>query len=154
MARSRLGHGFGSSIALPLMLDDTRCLGALNIYATETDAFDEEEVQLLTQLANDLAYGMRALRDRAARETAEQALQQTTAKLQHLLEASPTILYTMRYGDGTPLPGTISANVTRILGYSPDEASQPDWWLTTCTLRTLPQPRKQAGAWWTRGRMR
>src|SRR5581483_9788533 len=56
-------HGFASSIALPLP-DAGKPLGALNIYSTEPDAFDAEEVALLEQLAADVAYGLRALRAR------------------------------------------------------------------------------------------
>ena len=59
--------GFRSSIALPLPADGDR-LGALNVYAAEPDAFDQEEVALLTDLADSLAYGLRALRSRVELE--------------------------------------------------------------------------------------
>ena len=57
-------RGYSSVLALPLTCQD-RMLGALTIYATEPDAFDVEEVSLLTQLAADLAFGIGVLRDRA-----------------------------------------------------------------------------------------
>ena len=66
-------HGYASSIALPLIAN-SRTFGTLNIYATEPDAFDTEEVKLLTELANDLAYGITALRTHAAREQADTIL--------------------------------------------------------------------------------
>ena len=72
-------YGYASSIALPLLSDDGRCLWALNIYATEADGFDTDEVQLLTELANDLAYGIRALRDHAAREQTDALLSEMSA---------------------------------------------------------------------------
>ena len=53
--------GYRSSIALPLLLDDT-CIGALNIYADRPDAFDRGELALLEELAADLAFGLKALR--------------------------------------------------------------------------------------------
>jgi len=46
-------RGYASSIALPL-ISESRVLGALNIYAVEPDAFDSEEVKLLTELATQL----------------------------------------------------------------------------------------------------
>lgn len=61
-----LKHGFASSIALPLK-DETGVFGALNIYSGEPDAFNPDEVALLTELADDLAYGVTALRTRAER---------------------------------------------------------------------------------------
>jgi signal transduction histidine kinase len=76
-------RGYASSISLPLICDHTT-LGALSVYASEPDAFDVEEVHLLTQLANNLAYGISALRSRAAREQAETALREHHERLQTL----------------------------------------------------------------------
>lgn len=63
-------HGFGSTIALPLIVDG-RCIGALAIYAQATDAFDTGEQLLLADLANDLSFGIAALRLRAERTRLE-----------------------------------------------------------------------------------
>jgi len=76
-----LSRGYASSIALPLLLDEGHCLGALGLYATTTDAFDAEEVELLTELANDLAFGIRSLRERRARDQAELALRERSESL-------------------------------------------------------------------------
>jgi PAS domain S-box-containing protein len=62
-----LQRGYAASIALPLLPGDGDCLGALNLCAAEADAFDEDEVRSAVELANDLAFGIRALRDREAR---------------------------------------------------------------------------------------
>ena len=62
-----LKRGFASVLAVPLR-SDGQVMGALNIYASEADAFDEGEVALLTELADDLAYGLAALRARAEAE--------------------------------------------------------------------------------------
>jgi len=121
-------RGFHSSIALPILPDDSHCIGALNIYAPEPGAFDAEEVELLTELANDLGYGIRALRERAARDAAEAALQETAGRLQHLLEASPTVIYSLRFTDGALIPGEVSENIGRITGHTPAAALQPGWW--------------------------
>jgi len=53
-------RGYASLISLPLIANN-KTLGALNIYAMETDAFDIEEVNLLTELANDMAFGIMSL---------------------------------------------------------------------------------------------
>ena len=63
-------NGFASTIALPLK-DQSGVFAALTIYSTEIHAFDGEETDLLQELANDLAYGVRSLRERAAREALE-----------------------------------------------------------------------------------
>jgi GAF domain-containing protein len=62
-----LKRGYASCIAIPLVSDLTP-FGALTIYASEPGAFGDEEVQLLTQLAGDLAFGVMALRTKAERK--------------------------------------------------------------------------------------
>jgi PAS domain S-box-containing protein len=121
-------HGFLSSIALPILPDENQCIGALNIYAEDPDAFDAEEVELLIELSSDLAYGIRALRERRARQAAEAALQESAERLHHLLEASPTITYSLRFADGALIPGEVSDNIERITGHTPAAALQPGWW--------------------------
>ncbi len=66
-------RGYASSIVLPLIAND-RAFGAINIYAPIPEAFSEEEIKLLTELANDLAHGITMLRLRVAHGQAEEAL--------------------------------------------------------------------------------
>ena len=68
-----LRRRYASSLAIPLMTDG-RALGAVTIYSRETDPFAVDEVRLLTELADDLTYGILSLRLRAAHAKAEQAL--------------------------------------------------------------------------------
>ncbi|MBF0614474.1 MAG: GAF domain-containing protein [Magnetococcales bacterium] len=66
--RSRaMSLGFSSSLALPLFLNQ-QTIGALNIYASEPDAFDAAEIGFLSDLANTLSMGIGSLR-RLMRET-------------------------------------------------------------------------------------
>lgn len=66
-------RGYSSSIVLPL-LDGGKAFGALNIYPSDNEPCSEDEVNLLMELANDLAHGIIALRQSAAREKAEEKL--------------------------------------------------------------------------------
>ncbi len=50
-------HDFASSIALPLS-DKGTVFGALNIYSGYPDAFSEDEVALLKQLADEIVFGI------------------------------------------------------------------------------------------------
>lgn len=65
-----LKRGYASSVAIPLVAEGNP-FGALTIYSAETEAFGEEEVKLLSELAGDLAYGIVSLRTQAERERAE-----------------------------------------------------------------------------------
>ncbi|MBD2666567.1 multi-component transcriptional regulator, winged helix family [Richelia sinica FACHB-800] len=86
-------RGYAASIALPLVLDHLQPLGALNIYSTTTDTFDTEEVNMLQELADDLAYGIVALRNRHKRRLAEIELQQSKESYQQLVELCPEAIF-------------------------------------------------------------
>ncbi len=70
--QAAIDRGYRSSVALPLIGGDAKALGALTMYAREADAFDDEEIRLLEELAGDLAYGIASLRTRAAHELAKE----------------------------------------------------------------------------------
>ena len=61
-------RGYASSIALPLKEQDGETFAVLNIYATEPRAFDDSEVGLLQELADDLSFGMHTLSTRLERD--------------------------------------------------------------------------------------
>ncbi len=81
-------RGYASSLALPLIIEG-HTFGALNIYAAEPDAFDTDEVKLLTELADDLSYGIASLRDRAGRARAEEETEAKSQFLESLIQQSP-----------------------------------------------------------------
>ncbi|MBL8435328.1 MAG: PAS domain S-box protein, partial [Zoogloea sp.] len=120
--------GYASSCALPLVDGGGTCFGALNVYSAEPDAFDDEEMRLLEELGGDLAFGLRALRDRGERDEAQRRQRVAEGQLGRLVEASPTILYSLRQIDGRLVPTTVSDNVQRILGYTPAEMLAAAWW--------------------------
>ena len=77
-------RGYASTIALPL-IEKKRILGSLNIYSAEPDAFCEEEVKLLTELANDIAYGIAVMEMRSKHERAEEAQKESLKKVKRVL---------------------------------------------------------------------
>jgi response regulator RpfG family c-di-GMP phosphodiesterase len=86
-----LERSFNSSIALPLKYEN-KVLGVLTIYAKETQAFDTNEVDRLMGLANDLAYGICALRTRAERIQAGKEIEQHMEKLQNALTGTIKVI--------------------------------------------------------------
>jgi len=75
-----LARGFRSSIALPLLWRELA--GALTIYSAQPNAFGEETVEILSQLANDLTYGIATLRGAAERRRLEKEVLQATEQEQ------------------------------------------------------------------------
>ena len=66
-------QGHSSVIACPLRVGG-EVIGALTIYDREPDTFDHDEVSLLTETADDLAFGIATLRDRVERQKASDAV--------------------------------------------------------------------------------
>jgi PAS domain S-box-containing protein/putative nucleotidyltransferase with HDIG domain len=87
---SSLLEGYTSHIALPLS-DTKHTFGTLSIYSSQKETFDTEEVYLLEELTNDLAYGIMNLRTRAEHERHEtllrQSLEQSVQTIAATLEA-------------------------------------------------------------------
>jgi len=80
-----LKRGYASSLVLPLISGD-KVFGALTTYFREPDPFTADEVHLLTELADDLAYGIMTIRLRSAHSEAEAALQESEERYRSLFE--------------------------------------------------------------------
>ncbi|OOZ41053.1 hypothetical protein BOW53_05805 [Solemya pervernicosa gill symbiont] len=74
-------YDYHSILSFPL-IHDGRVLGGLTIAASDPDAFSEEEIELLSELASDLSYGIVSLRSKEKREHAEQAEHEVVVKLE------------------------------------------------------------------------
>ncbi len=125
-ARTR---GYQSSIALPLK-DTISTFGVLNIYSTRPDAFDADEARLLTELANDLAYGLNALRARVAHQQAEKALQDSENRYRRITECLTDYQYSVRVEHGRPVETVQSPTCLTVTGYTAEEfAADPYLWI-------------------------
>lgn len=87
-------RGYRSIIVLPLR-SEGRVFGALNIYAAESDAFDERERGLLEELANNMSYAIMTLRARTLSRQSEEQLRRASLYTRSLIEASLDPLVTI-----------------------------------------------------------
>ncbi len=78
-------YGLASSISLPLRVKG-QVTGALTLYAAEPHAFDTEEVALLEEMAEDLAFGFDTLHTRIERDSALEERQHYADRLRASLE--------------------------------------------------------------------
>ena len=115
-------HGYRAFACVPLVHDGT-VLGTLSVYAPDGGAFDDEEMRLLCELADELAFGLTAMRVRAQRALAEQALAASEARFRQLAENIREIFWMLDARTGEVI--YISPNTERILGV-PAEAFLAD----------------------------
>jgi PAS domain S-box-containing protein len=99
-------HHLASSIGLPLLKGDV-AFGALMVYAPEPDAFDDAEIEILVELADDLAFGIRTLRERSERARLTAAIEQVTESVM-ITDLEARITY-------------VNPAFERVTGYSSDE---------------------------------
>jgi PAS domain S-box-containing protein len=76
-----LKRGYLSTLNLPVIYEG-QTLGTLVIYSGRPGAFEDEELGLLVGLAENLAYGVKAIRDRERRDKAEKELQRAKDELE------------------------------------------------------------------------
>ncbi len=80
-----LKRGYAAAVGLPLLADG-KAFGSLTIYSRHPDPFSDEEVRLLADLADDLAYGISSIRSRTAHAKAEDALRESEEHYRTLFE--------------------------------------------------------------------
>ena len=90
-----LKRGFTASLVLPRISFEGETFGGLNIYSKEPDPFTDEEVNLLTELANDFEYGISMLRLRKKREQDEETLRKQSS----LVDLSPDAIIAKKIDD-------------------------------------------------------
>lgn len=111
-----LARGFASCLALPLP-DNGQPLGVLTIFADQPDAFETGEVELLSQVAESLTYGIRTLRTRKE----SQICQGQLALKQHMLGLADEAMF---IHDLTGRFLEFNQATCRYLGYATEELKQ------------------------------
>lgn len=86
-----LKHGFASVLSLPL-ISKSGTFGALSLYSSEPEIFNDDEVGLLMEIADNLAYGIMALHSRTERYRAESEAKTSLDKLRKALGAIIQVL--------------------------------------------------------------
>jgi two-component system cell cycle sensor histidine kinase/response regulator CckA len=119
--------GFAAMIALPLRVGGL-AFGVLVIYSEQAGSFESAEVELLSEIADNLAYGITALRAQAESRWATAALREAEAKYRQLVEMVPAISYVAEAGaHGRFL--YLSPQAETILGYRPEDClTDPTFW--------------------------
>ncbi|MBN1375654.1 MAG: PAS domain S-box protein [Dehalococcoidia bacterium] len=92
-------QGYTAIIALPLK-SYWQTIGALTIYSSTANSFDQNEINLLEQLAADVAYGITSLRERGQREKAEEALRESEQRFRKALQSTTDVVWDWNISSG------------------------------------------------------
>jgi PAS domain S-box-containing protein len=91
LRHNAIERGFQSFICLPLLLNGESA-GVFSIYANKVGAFNDDNIPLLMELTQDLAFGLMALRNKTVQKQTEEMLRWDVAVDSALTEVSRTIL--------------------------------------------------------------
>ena len=123
-----LARGYAAVLCLPLRAAGTP-FGVLAIYSGQANSFEKSEVELITEMANNLAFGIKALRSQDESQRAHAALQEAEAKYRQLVEEVPAISYIAESGALGPFL-YVSPQVETILGYRREDCiADPHFWV-------------------------
>ncbi len=116
-------RGYKSNIALPL-ISAGQTFGELSIYSADTDAFDAREVEILKELADNLAFGITSLRKHVKGEQAEVALRESEEQYRLIAEntADTIAVYDLNLN-----PTYISPSILNLRGYTVQETMTQAW---------------------------
>ena len=106
---------YTASLVLPLSSFEGKAFGALNIYSCEPDSFSDEEIKLMTELANDFAYGIEMLRLRKEKEKVTETLR----KQVELIDLSPDAIIVRELDDTITF---WSKGAEKLYGWTKEEA--------------------------------
>ncbi len=85
-------RGYASSLVLPLITDG-KTYGAMSIYSRQPDGFSENDVILLSDLANDLAHGVSHLRLAESEKAAVNAIKESEERFKLITTNTPDHIF-------------------------------------------------------------
>jgi len=118
-----LKRGYHSSIALPLK-QFGKIVGALTLYADTTHFFDQQEITLLDEIADDLSFALEAIETEKKHRIAEEALRLSRKEFKTYFDSGSAGLSVT-----TPDKSWIEVNqrLCQMLGYTKAELTGINW---------------------------
>ncbi len=122
--------GWQSAATFPIQRNG-KPFAALNVYQTESYGFDEEAVELLKELTIDISFALNNFDHEAQRLKLMQDLQGAYKRINHILNVSPAIIYSLKARPGHQdfVVDFISDNIHKLTGYTTKDWYTPQFWL-------------------------
>jgi PAS domain S-box-containing protein len=114
-----LAHGYAAVIALPLFLNNGQ-VGVLTVYSAASNGFGGDEINLLRDLAANLAYGLNSLRLAGENRRAVERLRESEERMSKAFNASPDVIAISSLAEGRFI--SVNEAFTQVSGYPREEA--------------------------------
>ncbi len=121
-----LRHDITERAVLP-MRRDGRLYGVIGLYVAGTTTFDDAELNLLNEMAEDLTFALNAMATQARREAAEQRATVSETRFSEVFENSPTPMQILSLTKGSRILAINHAH-EKFLGYTLDEINTQERW--------------------------
>jgi len=114
-------RGYASSVVLPLK-SEGKAYGAISIYSKQPDSFTDSEIDLLTELADDLAYGILFIRLTEYEKEAARAIMENEIRLKELIATKDKFFNIIAHDLKNPFTSLLGAsellydNITQMSG--------------------------------------
>jgi len=119
--KSAIQRGYNSVMAFPLKDENQKPFGILAVYSSEKNIFTSDEIKLMAELADDLAFGITVLRNSAERRKAEEALRESEERYRIITENT---VDTIAVFDLNLKPIYMSPSVFKLRSYTVEESLQ------------------------------
>ncbi len=126
-----MAYHYNSLLGLPLIVEG-KIIGAIGFYSSESDRFDPQEVELLSEVASDLSHGISVIRLRRERDHAQTQLEQANRILEQRIEERTAALLAEKERATVTLQsigdGVITTDVNGHVDYLNPVAEQMTGW--------------------------
>jgi PAS domain S-box-containing protein len=111
-----LQRGYRSSICLPIIIN-SKVVAVFNLYMDQPFFFNEQEIKLLKEVTDDIAYAVEKIELRALQKQSEERLKESEEKFRKLVEETMVGVFILQDG----VFKYVNPQVEQISGYSKDE---------------------------------
>lgn len=115
--REAARHGYDAACVVPLVAEGVR-FGALALFARNPDAFADDDVELIQELADDLAFGIAAQRQRDSLLHSRRETERARLLLQRMIDAIPDLIFVR---DAAQRYLVVNHACARALGMAPED---------------------------------
>lgn len=122
--------GWESAATFPIQRGG-KPFAVLTVYHTVAQGFDDESINLLTELTSDISFALDNFDHETERINLTRDLENAYERINHIINVSPSIMYSLKMHteNHDMTVDFISDNISKLTGYAVKEWYTPQFWL-------------------------